>query len=145
MSLELAVQQNTQAIHALIGALAGLSNTALAPTANVTQTSKALTQASTPAPAAPPPPPMPPATPAGTESDDAPTYKDVTDVVQQFIKAGVTNKAKGRDAALAILSGFKDAKGVPLASVAEGKWTGSAKNAQASDYAAVIAAFKAVA
>lgn len=138
MSLEAAVQENTAAIQALTRALAGMK---FGDYANSPATPAEI-KASTPAPAAPPAPRTPPPPPP---ADDDVKYDDVAAEVNAFIKAGASNKAKGRDAALALLATFKDAKGAPLAKQDDtGTWSGNAKAARPSDYAGIIAAFKAV-
>lgn len=139
MSLEAAVQENTATLQALIGALANLK---LGDYANSPATPAEI-KASTPAPAAPPAPRTPPPPPPA-DDDKVYKYEDVAAEVNAFIKAGVSNKAKGRDAALAILSNFRDANGVPLATLTNGRWSGNAKGAKPAEYAEIIASFKAV-
>jgi len=137
MPLEQLIQENTAALRALTAAILGTPGAKADPAADAAPKASPVGPKASPVGPKASTPAEPPA-----EGKDPPalTYEDVAVVVREFVKARPLGE--GREAALEILSGFKNAKGQPLATASGGKWVGGSQGAQPADFGAIIAAFK---
>lgn len=116
MSLEVAINENTQAIRELIAALAkGQTPTAAQVQAvreEVTQAEKPKAKAEPKPAPEPKPEPAPEAAPEASAPTPAETFPDTPGVTYQDAAAAITklSRTKGRDAAVALLYRFKASK-----------------------------------